>query len=74
VSLTIDAAVPRTSGTSDAPSKSAPVTSADFGATLRSFTDIGEEQMKRFSRLNALLRVDRPAYPDRLGCRSWLAW
>jgi hypothetical protein len=74
VSLTIDAAVPRTSGSPDAPSASAAATSADFAATLRSFTDLGDEQMKRFSRLNALLRVDRPAYPDRVGCRSWLAW
>ena len=56
------------------PSTSAPVTSASFAATLRDFAELDEKQLRRFSRLNAMLRTDRPAYPDLKGCRSWLAW
>ena len=48
--------------------------SADFASTLRNFIDIEEHQVRRFSRLNAMLRSDRTAYPDPVGCRSWLAW
>jgi hypothetical protein len=70
----INAALPPTSGSVEAPSPSAPVSSADFATTLRDFTELGDAQLKRFSRLNAMLRSDRPAYRDRLGGRSWLVW
>jgi hypothetical protein len=74
VSLTVDAASPRKSGSVDEPKTSAPITSASFAETLRDFAELDEKQLRRFSRLNALLRADRPAYPDLVGCRSWLAW
>ena len=74
MSLTIDAAQPTTSGPSDAPSHSGPLTGAAFAATLRNFTELDDKQLRRFARLNAMLRTDRPAYPDLVGCRSWLVW
>jgi hypothetical protein len=72
VSLTIEAAQPRTSATPVAPSES--LSGADFAAALRDFTDQDDSVLKRFARLNACLRTDRPAYPDRADCRSWLVW
>ncbi len=74
MSLTIDAAQPTSSGPSDAPSPTGPLTGADFAATLRDFTELDDKQVRRFARLNAMLRSDRPAYPDLVGCRSWLVW
>ena len=75
MSVTIEAAPRPTSGPSEAPNSTASLTAAaDFAAALRDFTGLDEKQGKRFARINAFLRVDRPAYPDPVGCRSWLAW
>ena len=73
MSLPIEAASPATTGIIDSPDVG-PVTRADFAATLRDFTEQDETYTKRFARLNAMLRTDRPAYPDPVGCRSWLVW
>ena len=74
MSLTIDAAQPTTIGPSEPPNPSGALTRADFAATLRDFTELDDKQVRRFARLNAMLRSDRPAYPDLVGCRSWLVW
>jgi hypothetical protein len=74
VSVSIEAASPPTSGPSAAPSATASLTGADFAATLRDFTELDAKVVRRFARLNAMLRTDRPAYPDLVGCRSWLVW
>ncbi len=74
MSLTIDAAQPTSNGLPDAPHPSGSIVRADFAATLRDFTELDDNQRGRFARLNALLRTDRPAYPDPVGCRSWLVW
>jgi hypothetical protein len=74
VSVTIEAAAPPTSGPWDAPNSPATLTAAaDFAAALRDYTGLDEKQGKRFARINAFLRPG-PAYPDPVGCRSWLAW
>jgi hypothetical protein len=74
VSLTIDAAAPPKSGAIEAPHSPASLTAAaGFAAALRDFTELDEKQGKRFARINAFLRAG-PAYPDPVGCRSWLVW
>jgi hypothetical protein len=75
VSLTIEATTPSSNGPRETPDSSGPVTRADFAATLRDFTELDDTHVaKRFARLNAMLRTNRPAYPDPVGCRSWLVW
>jgi hypothetical protein len=74
VSTTIDAVGPTTSGPLEAPQAGEPLSGAGFAAALRDFTEMSEQHGHRFARLNAMLRTDRPAYPDLKGCRSWLVW
>jgi len=74
VSLTITAAPPSADGIPEAPTATAPVSGAGFAAALRDFSELDEQLVKRFARINAMLRVGPPAYPDLVGCRSWLVW
>jgi hypothetical protein len=74
VSLAIDAVGPSTNGLPEAPQSAEPLSGASFAAALRDFTEHDDSHGRRFARLNAMLRTDRPAYPDPLGCRSWLVW
>jgi hypothetical protein len=74
VSTTIEAIRPTTSGPVEAPQAAEPLSGASFAAALRDFTEMDENRGTRFARLNAMLRTDRPAYPDLKGCRSWLVW
>ena len=74
MSLTVTAAPPSTDGTLEAPTPTGSATGADFAAALRDFSELDETHVKRFARINAMLRVGPPAYPDPVGCRSWLVW
>jgi hypothetical protein len=74
VSTTIEAVGPATIGPVEAPHAAEPLSGAGFAAALRDFTEMDETKGGRFARLNAMLRTDRPAYPDLKGCRSWLVW
>jgi hypothetical protein len=72
--MTIDAVRPSSNGTPEAPNAAEPLSGASFAAALRDFTEMDSDRGGRFARLNAMLRTDRPAYPDLKGCRSWLVW